>query len=162
MEVALIASNNEDAGVLSMANSHHIPTFLIDRENFKESTEFLEYLEEFEIDLIVLAGFLWLIPEAMVKAFDWRIINIHPSLLPKFGGKGMYGQKVHQAVSAAGELETGISIHFVNQNYDEGKVILQEKISITPGDDPKNIAAQVLKLEHHHYPRTIEKVLASL
>jgi len=130
---------------------------VFDKTQFRECDEVLKWLNENKITHIVLAGFLLLIPEKLIKAFPNKIVNIHPSLLPKFGGKGMYGIKVHEAVVAAGERETGITIHLVNAHYDEGKILAQFKCAVSSTDDAKSIAERVLKLEHENYPRVIEK-----
>lgn len=166
IEVALIVSNRKKALVLKMAEEFEIEHFVIDRASFyasaedeKESPILLKKLAEFKIDFIALAGFLWLIPDYLVDAYDEKMLNIHPALLPKYGGKGMYGNHVHEAVKTAGEKESGISIHFVNKKYDEGGIVFQKKCSIDEKDTPSDIAAKVLKLEHEYFPKTIEKVI---
>lgn len=159
--VVLIASNNTDAGVIQRARKLHIPTLLFDRTCFYKSGQVLDVLQRMEADLIVLAGFMMLIPEDLVKAFEGRIVNIHPALLPAYGGKGMYGQFVHEAVVAAGEKQTGITIHFVNEHYDEGQIIFQAACDIAPGETPDQVAANVHQLEYKHYPAVIESVLRS-
>ena len=158
-EVALVVSNKKNAGVLDIAREHEIPTKLIERQSFYDSTELLEELSKRDIQFIVLAGFLWLVPAYLVRAFQGRILNIHPALLPKYGGKGMYGHHVHEAVKAAGELESGPTIHFVNEYYDEGDVVFQAKCTVSPDDTAEDIAQKVLALEHTHYPRIIEQVI---
>ena len=158
-EVALVFSNKKNAGVLDIAREHEIPTKLIERQSFYDSTELLEELSKRDIRFIVLAGFLWLVPAYLVRAFQGRILNIHPALLPKYGGKGMYGHHVHEAVKAAGELESGPTIHFVNEYYDEGDVVFQAKCTVSPDDTAEDIAQKVLALEHTHYPRIIEQVI---
>lgn len=155
--ITMIASNNPNAGVLAIARQNNIDTFTFSKEDLQNEDFFLKQLSN--IDFIVLAGFLWLIPSFLVKQFPNRIINIHPALLPKFGGKGMYGMRVHEAVHQAKETETGITIHFVNEHYDEGIYILQQKINIDANDTPTSIAAKVLLLEHHWYPKAIEQIL---
>lgn len=162
VQVAVILSNNANAYVLERAKNLGIPYYVFSKSEFYQSDSVLLVLRDYRVDLIVLAGFLWLVPGNLLKAFASRIINIHPALLPKFGGKGMYGDKVHQAVIASGEKYTGITIHFVNEVYDEGEVIFQEKFEIAPGDTPESIAAKVHKLEYAHYPRVIEEVLKRL
>ena len=166
IEVALIVSNRKKALVLKMAEEFEIEHFVIDRTSFyasaedeKESPILLKKLAEFKIDFIALAGFLWLIPDYLVDAYDKKMLNIHPALLPKYGGKGMYGNHVHEAVKIAGEKESGISIHFVNKKYDEGDIVFQKKCLIDKKDMPSDIAAKVLKLEHEYFPKTIEKVI---
>lgn len=159
--VALVVSNRKNAGVLDIAAEHEIPTILLNRTGFYETEKLLDDLRFFEIDFIVLAGFLWLIPGYLVRAFPQKMVNIHPALLPKYGGKGMFGHHVHEAVRAAGELESGITIHFVNENYDEGDFIFQAKTLLEPDDSPEEIAQKVLRLEHHFFPKIIKKLLAT-
>jgi phosphoribosylglycinamide formyltransferase-1 len=161
-EVALVVSNKAEAPVLKMAHSQGVETLLIGRRSFYESTELLDQLKEKAIDFIVLAGFLWLIPSYLVSAFQNRMINIHPALLPKYGGKGMYGKRVHEAVKAAGEKETGITIHYVNEKYDEGDIIFQARCELTSDDSPESIAQKVHKLEHTHFPRLVEQLAGAL
>ena len=156
IEVAVLLSNKTDAPVLERAKKFNIPSGVFDKNQFRECDEVIKWLAENKITHIVLAGFLLLIPEKLINAFPDRIINIHPSLLPKFGGKGMYGMKVHEAVAAAGEIETGITIHLVNVHYDEGKILAQFKCSVSPNDDAKSVSEKVQKLEHEHYPKVIE------
>lgn len=158
-EVALVLSNNPEAYVLQRADNFEIPTHVFDRHDFYQSDEVVELLKRLEIDLVVLAGFLWLVPENLLKAFPNKIINIHPALLPKFGGKGMYGDRVHKAVLEAGEDEHGITIHFVNENFDEGEIIQQAKFRIEPGDTLEIIKFNGQQLEHLHYPKVIENLL---
>lgn len=155
--VTMIATNNPKAGVIDIAKHYNIDTFLFSQEDLQNETFFLDHLSD--IDYIVLAGFLWLIPSYLVKHFPNRIINIHPALLPKFGGKGMYGMRVHEAVHVAQEVETGITIHFVNEHYDEGTYIMQQKVSIDVNDTPESIANKVLQLEHQWYPKAIEQTV---
>ncbi|MFN0216795.1 MAG: phosphoribosylglycinamide formyltransferase [Saprospiraceae bacterium] len=157
--VALVVSNKRDAGVLALALEHEIPTQIIDRQEFYTTERMLEVLKEYKIDFVALAGFLWLAPGYLVRAFPRRILNIHPALLPKFGGKGMYGHHVHEAVKAAGEAETGMTIHFVNEHYDEGDIVFQAKCPISKEDSPEDIARNVLALEHRFYPEIIEKAI---
>ncbi|MBL7806222.1 MAG: phosphoribosylglycinamide formyltransferase [Saprospiraceae bacterium] len=158
-EVALVVSNKKDAGVLDIADTFSVPTHLINRQSFYETTEILEVLKAHDIGFIALAGFLWLVPAYLVKAYPGKILNIHPALLPKYGGKGMYGHHVHEAVKAAGELESGPTIHFVNEHYDEGDIVFQATCSLEPEDEPEDIARKVLSLEHAHFPRIIEAVI---
>ncbi|MCT1526846.1 MULTISPECIES: phosphoribosylglycinamide formyltransferase [Sphingobacterium] len=158
-EVALVLSNNPEAFVLQRADNFEIPTHVFDRHDFYESNEVVDLLKRLDIDLVVLAGFLWLVPDNLLKAFPNKIINIHPALLPKFGGKGMYGDRVHKAVLEAGEEEHGITIHFVNENFDEGEVIYQAKFRVEPGDTLEVIKFNGQQLEHLHYPKVIENLL---
>lgn len=161
-KVAIVVSNSKAAGALVMAAEKNIPTLTLDRSAFRKSEELLITLKEFEIDFIVLAGFLWLIPPYLVRAFPERIVNIHPALLPKYGGKGMYGMNVHRAVKTAGETESGITIHYVNEHYDEGAIIFQAATALEPTDTPHDIAAKVLRLEHANYSRVVEKILTQM
>lgn len=158
-KVALVVSNKKDAGVLQIAREYEIPTLVIDRASFYESERILGELAGYQIDFIALAGFLWLLPAYLLRAFPRRIVNIHPALLPKFGGKGMYGMHVHQAVRAAGERQTGITIHYVNERYDEGDIIFQATCPVAPQDSPATIAANVQRLEHRHFPEVIARIL---
>lgn len=157
--VTLILSNNPQAGVIPRARRLHIPVVLFDRKTFYDTLKVIEILQNEHIDLVVLAGFMMLIPEAMVQAFPNKIVNIHPALLPKYGGKGMYGHFVHEAVVAAREPESGISIHFVNERYDEGDIIFQATCPVTPEDTPDEVARKVQVLEHEHYPEVVEQLL---
>lgn len=157
--VTLILSNNPQAGVIARARRLHIPVVLFDRKTFYDTPKVIEILQNEHIDLVVLAGFMMLIPEAMVQAFPNKIVNIHPALLPKYGGKGMYGHFVHEAVVAAQEPESGISIHYVNERYDEGNIIFQATCPVMPDDMPEDVARKVQVLEHQHYPEVVEKLL---
>jgi len=161
-QVSLIISNKSKAGVLEKALIRNLPTLVLNREEFYKTENILKKLNTYNIDFVVLAGFLWLVPTYLVKAYKGRIVNIHPALLPKYGGKGMYGMNVHRAVHAAKEEETGPTIHFVNEHYDEGGIIFQAKCSIQPTDSPENIAKKVLALEHKYYPQVIEKVILKI
>ncbi|MEI5985419.1 MULTISPECIES: phosphoribosylglycinamide formyltransferase [Sphingobacterium] len=158
-EVALVLSNNPEAFVLQRADNFEIPTHVFDKHDFYQTDEVVNLLKRLEIDLVVLAGFLWLVPENLLKAFPNKIINIHPALLPKFGGKGMYGDRVHKAILDAGEEEHGITIHFVNEHFDEGEVIYQAKFRVEPGDTLEIIKFNGQQLEHLHYPKVIENLL---
>jgi phosphoribosylglycinamide formyltransferase-1 len=155
----LIITNNRQAGVIGIARQHHIDVMLINKDLFNEEI-FIDTLEYFKPDLLVLAGFLWKIPDYIVKAFPNRIINIHPALLPKYGGKGMYGHHVHEAVVAQGEKVSGITIHFVNEHYDEGTTLLQKEVALLPADTPEMVAAKVLSLEHTWYAQVIDSLLS--
>ena len=162
INVSLIVCNKPVAGVLNIAQREGIPTLLIEKEPFSRGRAYVEELQEKKIDLIILAGFLWKIPETLVKAYPGRIINIHPALLPKYGGKGMYGRFVHEAVIAAGEKESGITIHYVDEQYDHGKPINQFIVSVNPSDTPETLAEKIHKLEHEHFPAVIEEVITHL
>nr|MBC8314368.1 phosphoribosylglycinamide formyltransferase [Bacteroidota bacterium] len=157
--VRLVLSNNPDAYVLSRARQFHIPTLTFSRPELYQSNHIMDILSVQGIDYIVLAGFLWLIPAYILKAYPNRIVNIHPALLPNYGGKGMYGRRVHEAVIAGGEKESGISIHYVNEKYDDGQIIFQAKCPVEPGDTPETLAARIHELEHKYYPEVIEKVI---
>jgi phosphoribosylglycinamide formyltransferase-1 len=150
-------TNNPEAYVLERAKKFGVDTFMFTKEEFRNTNKVLEELKKRNVDLIVLAGFLWLIPVNLIQNF--RIINIHPALLPKYGGKGMYGMKVHQAVVDNKEMESGISIHFVNEKYDEGKIIFQAECPVLPTDSPDDVAMKVHQLEYKYFPEVIEKVL---
>ncbi|NQU84466.1 MAG: phosphoribosylglycinamide formyltransferase [Mariniphaga sp.] len=157
IEVDSVFSNRKDAFVLNRAENYGIPSFIIDRELFYSSNRIVKLLKEREIDLLVLAGFLWLVPKDLIQEFS--IINIHPALLPKYGGKGMYGIKVHQEVVENNETESGITIHYVNEVYDEGKTIFQAKCKIERNDSPEDVAAKVHQLEYKYFPKIIKEVL---
>lgn len=159
VSVVLVVSNNPNAYVLERAKKLKVDQKVIVRTDFKDSFSFINYLKENKIEWIVLAGFLWLIPADLVNAYPNRIINIHPALLPNYGGKGMFGENVHRAVSESGDTETGISIHFVNAAYDEGNIIFQKRISIKAGENPEIIARKVHELEYSYFPQIIEKVV---
>lgn len=161
-EVAIILSNKPDAYVLERADNHEIPTHVFDRQEFYETDRVVRLLQNLEIDLILLAGFLWLVPQNLIDAFPDRIINIHPALLPKYGGKGMYGDRVHRAVLEAGETESGITIHYVNNAYDQGRIIYQAQFKIAPEDNLDMIRYKGQQLEHQHYPRIVENLLKKL
>lgn len=157
IKVVLLLSNNPQAYALERAKRLDIPARAFTREDFQEGGAMLQWLRKYEVTHIVLAGFLWLIPRYLINAYPDKIINIHPALLPKFGGKGMYGAKVHEAVKTAGETETGITIHLVNEHYDEGRTLFQGRCRVEDHYSPAEIAACVQKLEHEHYPRVIER-----
>lgn len=163
IEVALVVSNKADAGVLTIAKNMGIDTYVIpSKKEFTDTETLLQELYINQIDFVVLAGFLWLIPGYLVDAYPGRIVNIHPALLPKYGGKGMHGMHVHQAVVAAGEKESGITIHFVDKVYDNGEHLFQATVPIDPTDTPAQVQQKVLALEHANFPQVIEKVVNSL
>lgn len=159
VKVSLIVSNKPGAGVLDIANRESIPTLVIDKERFFRGDAYVDDLHAFHPALIVLAGFLWKLPPALVKAFPHKIINIHPALLPNYGGKGMYGHVVHEAVIDAKEAETGITIHYVDELYDHGEYIFQARLPVENNDTAETIARKVLQLEHYHFPRVIQSLL---
>lgn len=158
ISVTSVISNRKDAYVLERAKKLNIPQLYFPKKAFTEDNSVLKYLQE-NADYVILAGFLLKIPENIVKAFPNKIINIHPALLPKFGGKGMYGMNVHKAVKAQGETETGITIHYVNENYDEGATIFQASTPVTKTDSPEDIAANIHTLEQTNFPRVIEETI---
>ncbi|EJW89328.1 protein containing Formyl transferase [gut metagenome] len=158
-EVKLVLTNRAEAYALTRAHHLNVPSRFIDRHAWEEGTPVLALLQDYQIDFIVLAGFLARIPNVILQAYPDRIVNIHPSLLPKFGGKGMYGDRVHQAVIAAGEAESGISIHFLNERYDEGRMIAQYRCAVESTDTPETLAAKVHTLEYTYYPQVIEQLL---
>lgn len=157
--VTLIVCNNPKAGVIELARETNTECLLIERDRFYNGDAYLSVLQEKQIDFLVLAGFLWLVPEKLVRAYPDKIINIHPALLPKFGGKGMYGMHVHRAVIAAGEKESGITVHFVNEHYDDGRYIAQVTCPVYPADTPEVLAKRVLALEHASLPELVLQVV---
>lgn len=160
--VALIVCNKPGAGVLGIAEKEGLPVLLIEKERFFRGDAYLPVFNEAGIDFLVLAGFLWKVPSTLINAYPRRIVNIHPALLPKFGGKGMYGQYVHEAVLQAGEMESGITIHYVDEHYDNGDIIFQTACPILEGDTPETIAQRIHQLEHLHYPRVVEEVISNV
>lgn len=158
IKVALIVCNKMKAGVLEIAEKEAIPTLIIEKQRF-DQTGYISELQHYNIDFIVLAGFLWKIPSELVKYFPSNIINIHPALLPNYGGKGMYGNAVHKAVIEGNEKESGITIHYVDEIYDNGKIIFQTKCTIDPDETPESLANKIHILEHAHYPKEIEHIL---
>lgn len=162
VEIVLLLSNNPEAYALVRAQKYGVKTHVFNRAQFKDpGEEVLTWLDEKKVTHIVLAGFLWLIPEYLIKTFSERIVNIHPALLPEFGGKGMYGMRVHEAVKLSNRTKTGITIHLVNEKYDDGKVLAQETCEVTEKDSPDDIAKKVHQLEYVHYPRVIEQWIMS-
>lgn len=158
IEVALIVTNNPYAGVIDIAHAAKIPVMLISKNDFNASG-YADALRKAAIDYIVLAGFLWKVPPVLIQSFPDRIINIHPALLPSYGGKGMYGKAVHRAVIAAKEKESGITIHFVDEHYDHGKIILQKRIPLLPAETEESLAKKIQALEHEHFASAIEKLI---
>lgn len=159
VKVALVITNNPQAGVIKIAHQHKIISAIVSKDFFASADKMERLLNTFPIDMIVLAGFLQLVPPFLLKKFPNRIINIHPALLPAYGGKGMYGLKVHQAVLADKQSETGITIHYVNEKYDEGEIILQKKVAVEDTETTETLAAKVQQLEHEWLPKTIEQLL---
>ena len=155
----LLICNNPKANVLKKTKKYFINSLIIDQETFYNSSDVLEKILNVNPSLIVLAGFLWKIPEKLINSFPEKIINIHPALLPKFGGKGMYGIRIHNAVIEKKEKKSGITIHYVNKNYDEGEVIFQKTIDIKKNETPEELSSRILKLEHYFFPRIINQVL---
>ncbi|HBB06708.1 MAG TPA: phosphoribosylglycinamide formyltransferase [Bacteroides sp.] len=162
VNVALVVSNKPDAYVLVRAANLHVPSLTLTREEFARGEELARLMKERGIDFIVLAGFLLRVPEALIEAYPSRIVNIHPALLPKYGGKGMYGDRVHRAVVEAGERESGITIHLIDEQYDRGTTVFQAKCPVLPGDTPDDVARKVHALEYAHYPEVIGQLLADL
>jgi phosphoribosylglycinamide formyltransferase-1 len=162
VRVALVVCNKPRAGVIEVAATAGIPVLMLEKEHFFTGDAYIPELLKFGIDFIVLAGFLWKIPPRLIRTFPNRIINIHPALLPKYGGKGMYGQHVHEAVIAAGEKESGISIHYVDEWYDHGNIIFQARCEINENDDAASLAQKIHALEHMHYPAIIEKTVQTV
>jgi len=160
--VTLVLSNMPQAGVLERARNLGVETRVFDRETFYKTPGIPEFLKQKNIDFIVLAGFLWLVPEGILEAYAGRIVNIHPALLPKYGGKGMYGEHVHRAVIENGESESGITIHYVNREYDKGDIIFQAKCPVNKDDTPSMLASKVHALEYEHYPLVVERLLNEL
>jgi phosphoribosylglycinamide formyltransferase-1 len=161
-EVALIVVSRSQALVTNFAREKGLPLIVLEKERFQQENLLLESLNEYGIEIICLAGFLWKIPDYLIQAFPERILNIHPSLLPKYGGKGMYGSKVHEAVVASGERESGITIHLVNEEYDKGKILFQAKVPVYEKDTAADLASRVLALEHQHFPTVIQTLCNSL
>ena len=158
VEIACVVSNNKDAYANQRAKNLGIPLLLVEKTYFTGDL-FVERMKSLDIDLIVLAGFLWLIPQRLIEAFPNKIINIHPALLPKYGGKGFYGHHVHEAVVAAHEKESGITVHYVNEQYDSGNIIFQAKVALSEIDTPDDVAAKIHVLEQENFPLVIEKLL---
>ncbi len=161
-EVVLVLTNNPQAYVLQRADNFEVPSHIFTRSELYDTDVIIKLLKNLQVDLIVLAGFLWLIPVSLLKAFPNKIINLHPSLLPKYGGAGMYGDHVHKAVLTNKEDESGITIHFVNEAFDEGEIIHQSKFKIEPGDNLEMIKFKGQQLEHQHFPRVVENLLRKM
>lgn len=159
VEIALVLTNKADAFVLERAKKLNIKSLVFSKEEFIETNKIVHFLKENDINLIVLAGFLLKIPQSLISVFPNKIINIHPALLPKYGGKGMYGDKVHQAVVEAKEVESGITIHYVNEHYDEGEIIFQAKCEVLPTDTYEDVANKIHELEYNNFPNEIAHLL---
>ncbi|MBZ0243443.1 MAG: phosphoribosylglycinamide formyltransferase, partial [Bacteroidales bacterium] len=159
IQLALVVCSNPKAAALQRAEKLGVETVVIDKNRLRESGNLLKLLYEKQIDWLILAGFLWLIPTELVRAFPKRILNIHPALLPAYGGKGMYGEKVHQAVIQNREQQSGITIHYVNNNYDEGDIVFQQSLTLAPNETPENLAQRIHQLEYKHYPEVIERLV---
>ena len=159
IKIACVITNNENAGVIERAEKAHVPSKYFSKDDFENPSFLLQYLKSKEVDYIVLAGFLLKIAPEIIAQYPDKIINIHPALLPKYGGKGMYGNNVHESVILNKETESGISIHLVNENYDEGRIIFQAKCDISPQMGAKQLSAKVQQLEHQHFPKIIEEYL---
>src|SRR5476651_1741861 len=161
-EVVLVLTNNPQAFVLQRADNFEIPAHIFSRQEFYETDDVIRLLKTLQVDLIVLAGFLWLVPQTLLKSFPNKIINLHPALLPKYGGKGMYGDNVHNAVLENKEEESGITIHFVNENFDEGEILHQSKFKIDADDNLEMVKFKGQQLEHQHFPKVIESLLKKM
>jgi len=159
IKIGLIVSNKPTAGVIAIANKERISSMIIEKEKFFRGNAYVDELRSHQVDFIVLAGFLWKLPPTLIQAWHKRILNIHPALLPKYGGKGLYGHHVHEAVLNAGEKESGITIHYVDEIYDHGDPIFQEKVVVEEGDTPELLSKKIQALEHLHFPRIIEQVV---
>ena len=161
-KIKVVLTNRPDAGVIDRAQSLEIESIVFTREQFYNSEVVLDLLIERDIEYIILAGFLWLVPDYLLLPFENKIVNIHPALLPKYGGKGMYGSRVHKAVIDAGDAESGITIHHVNQDYDEGDIIYQARCDIEAGETPDSLARKIHELEYTHFPTVVESLLKEL
>ncbi len=156
IRVVMLLSNNPQARALERAKQFNVPTRIFNREQFRNGTEVVQWLIDSGVTHVVLAGFLWLVPKSLIAAYPEKILNIHPALLPLHGGKGMYGEKVHEAVKAAGDAKTGITVHLVNEQFDKGKIIFQAECPVDPTDTPLTIATKVHQLEYQYFPAVIE------
>lgn len=162
VEIALIVTNNPNAYVLERARKLDIPSEIVTKTQFNDADSVIALLDEYKIDFIVLAGFLLLVPHKLIEAYPNRIVNIHPALLPKHGGKGMYGDRVHKAVVESGDTESGITIHLIDAEYDKGTTFFQAKCDVLPTDTPDDVAAKVHALEYEHFPRVIDEILKQI
>ncbi len=157
--VVIVLSNNPQAGVIRRAHRLTVPVLVFGRKQLYDTDFVLQTLKDNNVDFIVLAGFLWLVPDSIIEVYRRRIVNIHPALLPDFGGKGMYGDRVHRAVLESGRRQSGITIHYVNERYDEGDIIFQATCPVLPGDSVETLAQRVHELEYEHYPRIVEQLI---
>jgi phosphoribosylglycinamide formyltransferase-1 len=162
VKISLILTNNAKAGVIERAKNLGVESFVFSREDFIENAAVDKVLEKHKINYVILAGFLWLIPNYLINKYPNRIMNIHPALLPKYGGKGMYGMNVHRAIIDAKEPQSGISIHYVNNKYDDGQIIFQAFVDILTADTPESLAAKIHVLEYEHFPRVIEETFLTI
>jgi len=162
VNIEMVLTNKKDAGVINRAERLGVPSIIFNKHQFSETDNILNSLLVAEIDLIVLAGFLLLVPDNLLKAFPNKIINIHPALLPKYGGKGMYGMKVHEAVVENKDTESGITIHYIDEKYDNGEHIRQATCPVSPTDSPEDVAQKIHKLEYKHFPETIDRILKEI
>jgi phosphoribosylglycinamide formyltransferase-1 len=162
IKVELILSDRKEAGVFGVAEKHHVQAIYLNKELLTHPDQVVALLKEHHIDVLVLAGYLKLVPKEWIAAYPGKVFNLHPALLPKFGGKGMYGMHVHRAVAAAGETETGITIHEVNEHYDEGKILFQARTAVEATDTPERIAEKIAALEKEHFAKVITKVVEGL
>ena len=162
VDISLVLSNRSDAYALVRAKKYGVPTVIMPKEEFNQESKLMGLMKEYQIDLIVLAGFLLMIPDFLIRAFDHRMINIHPALLPKYGGKGMYGHHVHEAIKAAGEKETGMTVHWVSNVCDGGEIIAQYHTPLSPDDTPDDIAAKEHVLEQKYFPNVIDDILKGI
>lgn len=158
-QVNVVLTNKSDAGVIERAHLLFVDVHVFNRDDFNKSNKVMDILSQYNTDLIVLAGFLWLVPENILENYENRIVNIHPALLPAYGGKGMYGAKVHESVIAAGDPKSGITIHKVNKHYDEGQIIFQAEVKIDKNETPASLAGKIHKLEYKHFPEVLESML---
>ncbi len=158
ISVSLVVTNSAKANVINRAKNEGIPYLLIDRDTFYNTNKVVDELKQ-KADFIVLAGFMWMVPENLIKAFHNKMVNVHPALLPNYGGKGMYGMHVHEAVINNKESKSGITIHLVNEHYDEGEILFQQECEVGKGDTPETLAKKIHQLEHENYPKVVEKLL---
>ena len=162
VKISLVLSNKADAYALVRAKNLNVPTAIMNKNDFNDREKMMTLMKEYEIEFIVLAGFLLIVPDFLIEAYDRRMINIHPALLPKYGGKGMYGHHVHEAIKAAGETETGMTVHWVSDVCDGGEIIAQFSTPLSPDDTPEDIAHKEHLLEMEHFPRVIEEIISNI